>query len=389
LIPSVFTATYESRSNAAPQTTRAAAQPTAPLAGNPAAPSSAGFASASNTPKPVSLGSAAAQEPGFYIVPKSTTREQLEASLFTLRDPAVMGKFKLLNPNLRDVKAGLMIVLSDPSNYQCTREEALLMDVAAKTNQIIETLSPEEADFMVQHRDVIQTFLTYGSNAIGVGASIFKNNLDNVGNALRDIEALQTNTLQRDGHLRSPTFFVERQRLLAQLNSHMTALTRKGIGFPDHINLKKMLGISSQSLVHHWTHASPGGQIPGHATHLEGVAKASKYVQYGGWLGTAVGGGASALKVQDVCTAGNAQACKRVKFTEAGSFAGGIGGGALVGGLTAPLVGGLCVALTVPTAGVAPLVCSILVVGVGSYAGGEVGSVLGEMVGEQIYEVVK
>jgi hypothetical protein len=263
------------------------------------------------------------------------------------------------------------------------------MEVAAKTNQMLETLSPEEADFMVQHRDVIQTFLTYGSNAIGVGASIFKNNLDNVGNALRDIEALQTNTLQRDGHLRSPTFFVERQRLLAQLNSHMTALTRKGIGFPDHINLKKMLGISSQSLVHHWTHASPGGQIPGHATHLEGVAKASKYVQYGGWLGTAVGGGASALKVQDVCTAGNAQACKRVKFTEAGSFAGGIGGGALVGGLTAPLVGGLCVALTVPTAGVAPLACSILVVGVSSYAGGEFGGVLGEMVGEQIYEAVK
>ncbi|MEB2621569.1 PAAR domain-containing protein, partial [Pseudomonas sp. YuFO8] len=215
LIPSVFNATYESRSSAAPQTTGASPQPTTPFAGNPAAPRSAGFASASSTPKPVSLGSAATQEPGFYIVPKSTTREQLEGSLFTLRDPAVMGKFKLLNPNLRDVKAGSMIVLSDPSNYQCSREEALLMDVAAKTNQIIETLSPEEADFMVQHRDVIQAFLTYGSNAIGVGASIFKNNLDNVGNALRDIEALQQNTLQRDGHLRSPAFFAERQRLLA------------------------------------------------------------------------------------------------------------------------------------------------------------------------------
>jgi hypothetical protein len=165
------------------------------------------------------------------------------------------------------------------------------MDVAAKTNQILETLSPEEADFMVQHRDVIQTFLTLGSGAIGVGASIFKNNLDSVGNALRDIEALQQNTLQRDGHLRSPAFFAERQRLLAQLNSHMTVLTRKGIGFPNHFNLKKMLGISSQSLVHHWTNASPAGQIPGYATHLEGVARASKYVQYGGWLGTAVGGG--------------------------------------------------------------------------------------------------
>ncbi|CAN7715067.1 PAAR domain-containing protein [Pseudomonas umsongensis] len=389
LIPSVFTATYESRSSAAPQTTRAAAQPNTPLASNPA-PRSAGFASASSTPKPVPLGSAAAQEPGFYIVPKSTTREELEASLFTLRDPAVMGKFKLLNPNLRDVKAGSMIVLSDPNNYQCTREEALLMDVAAKTNQIIETLSPEEADFMVQHRDVIQTFLTYGSNATGIGASVFKNNLDNVGNALRDIEALQKNTLQRDGHLRSPAFFVERQRLLAQLNSHMTTLTRKGIGFPDHINLKKMLGISSQSLVHHWTNASPGGQIPGHASHLQGVAKASKYVKYGGWVGTAVGGGASAMKVQDVCTAGNAEACERVKFTEAGSFTGGVVGGAIAGAaLSTSAVGGLCVGLGIPSGGVGLLVCSIVVVGVGSFSSSALGGAVGEVMGERIFEATQ
>ncbi|MDI3391686.1 PAAR domain-containing protein [Pseudomonas sp. V98_8] len=389
LIPSVFTATYESRSSAAPQTTRAAAQPNTPLASNPA-PRSAGFAPASSTPKPVPLGSAAAQEPGFYIVPKSTTREELEASLFTLRDPAVMGKFKLLNPNLRDVKAGSMIVLSDPNNYQCTREEALLMDVAAKTNQIIETLSPEEADFMVQHRDVIQTFLTYGSNATGIGASVFKNNLDNVGNALRDIEALQKNTLQRDGHLRSPAFFVERQRLLAQLNSHMTTLTRKGIGFPDHINLKKMLGISSQSMVHHWTNASPGGQIPGHASHLQGVAKASKYVKYGGWVGTAVGGGASAMKVQDVCTAGNTEACERVKFTEAGSFTGGVVGGAIAGAaLSTSAVGGLCVGLGIPSGGVGLLVCSIVVVGVGSFSSSAIGGAVGEVMGERIFEATQ
>jgi hypothetical protein len=338
----------------------------------------------------VPLGSTAAQEPGFYIVPKSTTREQLEASLFTLRDPAVMGKFKLLNPNVGDIKAGSMIVLSDPSNYQCTREEALLMDVAAKTNQILETLSPEEADFMVQHRDVIQTFLTYGSNAIGIGASIFKNNLDNVGNALRDIEALQKNTLQRDGHLRSPTFFAERQRLLAQLNSHMTALTRKGIGFPDHINLKKMLGISSQSLVHHWTHASPGGQIPGHATHLEGVAKASKYVQYGGWLGTAIGGGASAMKVQDVCMAGNTEACERVRFTEAGSFAGGIIGGAVAGArLSVETTGRLCIALGTTNGGLGTGICTVVAVATGALVGGAVGSGIGEWIGDRIYEATR
>jgi hypothetical protein len=40
-----------------------------------------------------------------------------------------------------------------------------------------------------------------------------------------------------------------------------------------------------------------------------------------------------------MCTKGNAEACKRVKFTETGSFAGGIRGGALAGVLTVPLVG--------------------------------------------------
>jgi uncharacterized Zn-binding protein involved in type VI secretion len=386
LIPSVFTATYESNHSAAPQTTRAAPQPAAPLAGNPAAPRSAGFASASSTPKPVPLGSATAQEPGFYIVPKSTTREQLEASLFTLRDPAVMGKFKLLNPNLRDVKAGSMIVLSDPKNYQCTREEALLMDVAAKTNKIIETLSPEEADFMVQHRDVIQTFLTYGSNAIRVGASILKNNLDNVGDTLKKIEALHQHSFLRDGHLSSPTFLAERQKLLAQLDIHMTSLTRKGIGFPDHPNLNRALFLSPPSLVHRWTEAGGVGQMPGYATHLEGVARASKYLKYGGWVGTAIGGGASALKVQDVCMAGSAEACERIRFTEAGAFAGGIGGGVAAGAiLSAPVVGALCAALSVPTAGLGALACGIVVVGVGSYAGGVYGGKGGEIIGEVIY----
>ncbi|AWY42906.1 PAAR domain-containing protein [Pseudomonas putida] len=383
-----FNGSYESSRSAAPYAAQTARQPSARAMSNPE-PSPSSLATPRTNPTPTPF-TTSAQEPGFYVVPRSTTREQLEANLFTLRDPAVMGKFKLLNPNLGDVKAGSMIVLGDPNHHQCTRQEALLMEVAAKTNQIIETLSSEEADFMVRHRDEIQTFLALGSNAIGVGASIFKNNLDNVGNALRDIEALHQKTLERDGHLRSPTFFAERQLLLAQLNSHMTALTRKGIGFPDHINLKKALSISSQSLVHLWTNASPAGKIPGYATHLEGVAKATKYVQYGGWLGTAIGGGASALKVQDVCAAGNTEACERIRFTETGSFAGGIGGGAVAGSiLTASAVSSLCIGLGVPTAGIGMLACSILAVGGGSYAGSMLGEKGGEIIGEVVYENLK
>jgi hypothetical protein len=327
------------------------------------------------------------QEPGFYVVPKSTTAEQLKATLFATQNPSVMRKFEALNPGLGEVKAGTMIVLSDPHNLQCTHEEALLTEAAAKTNSALEVLSPQEADFMVRHRHEIETFLAEGSTAIGVGEAIFSSNLKNMQVLLKDIEALHVRTFNAHGHLRSPEFFAERKRLLNQLNTHLTALSRKGIGLPDHPNLKNALGISSRSLVHRWTKAGAAGQIPGYATHIEGVAKAAKVVKYGGWVGTAIGGGASYMKVQDVCAEGDAEACRKIKFTETGSFTGGVIGGTLAGGLLGSSAAGtVCVALGVPTLGTGTLVCGVVVVGVASLATSILTNWGGEYIGEIIYE---
>ena len=330
------------------------------------------------------------QEPGFYVVPKSTTGEQLKAALFPVQNPAVISKFEALNPNLGNLNAGSMIVLSDPNNLQCTREEGILMQAAARTNDALKELSPQEADFMVRHRDEIETFLARGATAIGIGEAIFSRHLGDVQKLMKDIEALHVRTFQATGGLRSAEFFAERKRLLTQLNTNLTALTRKSIGLPDHPNLKSALGISSRSLVHRWTAAGGAEQIPGYATHIEGVSKAAKYVKAGGWIGTAIGGGASYMKVQDVCTAGNAEACKRVKFTESGGFAGGLAGG--VGAsylLSGAAVGTICAGLSIGTLGAAGVVCGVLVIGAGSLSGGLVGGIAGEMAGEVIYEGLK
>ena len=330
------------------------------------------------------------QEPGFYIVPRSTTGEQLKAALFPVQNPDVISKFEALNPNLDNLNAGSMIVLSDPNNPHCTREEAILMQAAAKTNDALKELSPEEADFMVRHRGEIETFLARGATAIGIGEAMFSKHLDDVQRLMKDIEALHVRTFQSTGGLRSAEFFAERKRLLAQLNTNLTALTRKSIGLPDHPNLKSALGISSRSLVHRWTMAGGAEQIPGYATHIEGVSKAAKYVKAGGWIGTAIGGGAAYMKVQDVCTAGDAEACKKVKFTEVGGFSGGMIGGALAGMvLTSPVVASLCVGLTIPSGGLAGLACGIVVVGGGAFSAGYIGGELGEGLGEVIYENVK
>ncbi|WP_339416435.1 MULTISPECIES: hypothetical protein [unclassified Pseudomonas] len=214
--------------------------------------------------------------------------------------------------------------------------------------------------------------------------------LDDLKNVLQEIEALHQRAFLKDGHLRSPEFFSERKRLLAQLDTHLTSFVRKGTGLPDHPNLKSALGISSRSLVHRWTQAGTPGQIPGYATHIKGISRAAKAMKYGGWIGMVVGAGASALKVQNVCSAGNKEACEKVKYTETGSYIGTVAGGAAAGAfLTGSVVSALCVALGVPTVGAATLACGIVVVGAGSFAGGTVVGTASEKFGEVIYEKTK
>lgn len=330
-------------------------------------------------------------EPGFYIVQEVMPRSALEAALFDKADGAALEKFKRLNPHVTGyAKPGQLIVLSDPNNLQCTREEALLTEAAQKVDAALKPMTDEEASFMVRHRSEIESVLSEGSTSVGVGTAIFAKNLGDVQTSLKDIETLHQKSFLRDGNLRSPEFFAERARLFAKLDKQLNFLTKKGIGFPDHPSLKSALGISSKSLVHHWSLAGAPGQIPGYATHAEGVAKAAKFVKYGGWIGTAVGGGASYMKVQDVCTAGNAAACRKIKFTEGGNFIGGVAGGAMTGAaLTGATVSTICIGLGIPTGGAATLLCGVIIVGAGSYAGGKLLGAGGETLGEAIYEVTK
>ncbi|WDG51473.1 PAAR domain-containing protein [Pseudomonas chlororaphis] len=327
-------------------------------------------------------------EPGFHIVQTPITRAALETVLFGQADKAVLEKFRRLNPQLsNDAKPGQLVVLSHPDNYQCTREEALLMEAAEKVSAALASLSDEEAAFMLKHREQVESILSYGSTALGVSTAAVGNHMDSLKRTLLDIEALHQKFFLRDGHLRSVEFFSERKKLFVQLDANLTTVTKMSIAFPDHPKLKSALNISSRSLVHRWTQAGAVGQIPGYATQIEGVATASKVIKWGGWLGTALGGGASYVKVQDVCSAGNKQACEKVRFTEAGSFTGGVAGGMFAGmALGTAATGTVCVAIGVPTGGIGSMVCGLIVVGGGSYAAGKLGEAGGESIGEFIYE---
>ena len=317
-------------------------------------------------------------------------RDELEKTLFESPSAIVLERFRSLNPHLTQyARPGQMLVLSDPLNSQCTREEALLMEAAQEVNNALTPMSDEEAAFMVEHHEVVQGFLAEGSMAVGMGASMVSKHLSDIEKILTDIEKLHVKTFQQHGKLQGAKFFAERKLLLSQLDNGLGPLVLKGVGIPDHPKLKSAMGISSRSLVHHWKKSGVSGGIPGYATHIQGVARASQYMKVGGFVGIGLGASASALKVKETCQVGTAAECKKVKLTEGGSFLGSVGGGAggaYFGTLAATPV---CIAIGVGTFGVGGLICGVVVVGAGAVIGGNAGARIGDKLGEVVYEGVK
>ncbi|QHF43662.1 hypothetical protein PspS35_07525 [Pseudomonas sp. S35] len=390
LIPSVYTATYSNQSSPSQSTRRTAEPAPSPVNNRSAAPQQSADVPSRNVSPPAFKGPAG-EEPGFYIVPTSMTREALEKTLFPTPDPAVMRKFQALNPRTANVKAGSMIVLGDPENTACTYQESQLMQAAQQIDASLDSLTPDEADFLQRHGAEIAGFIGHTSTWLGVSAVVMETHLANLRDTLRAIERLHQESYRQHGHLKSPQFFAERQRLLAQLDAHLLNSTRlRGhTTLGDHPKLKTALGISSRSLVHHWDKAGAPGQIPGYSAHVEAVSRATKYMKMGGYLAIGIGGVSSVLAIQQVCGSDSETACEKIKFTEAGKF----GMSTLVGGFSglagAAASGPICLGIGVATAGIGGVVCVAAVVGVSTWAGTTIGGEAGEVIGEKIYQATQ
>ncbi|MDA8482642.1 hypothetical protein NNO07_06135 [Pseudomonas resinovorans] len=327
--------------------------------------------------------------PGFYIVPRSMSGEQILAELALTGSTAHL-RLKELNPTFaQGFKAGELFVLGDSEGgMMCTREEAALMLAAEQARTALEPLSASEADFMVRHQGEIAGMLGTASLSMGIAHDTYGVGLKQIDVTLRDIELLHQREFARHGHLRSPEFFATRQQLYRQLDIQLKAtFLNKPLGLGSYDNLRRDLGISTRSLVHHWSKAGVPGQIPGYATHLAEVAKVAKYLKYGGFVGIAVGGAASSLKVQEVCRAGDTEACEKIRFTEAGSFTVGLAGGIAFGAIANSFAAApICAVIGVGSAGVGGLACALVVAGGASYLGSTLGAKGGELAGEKIYE---
>lgn len=329
-------------------------------------------------------------EPGFYVVPKSMSRQALEATLFPQPDPGVMYKFRALNPGLGELKAGQMIVLGDPRNRSCTYQEAQMMQAAREVKATLDEHTPEEAEFLYRHGVEIASFTGQVSTWLGVTTVISEKHLSNLRETLQDMERLHQDTFRQHGKLKTPHFFAERKRLLTKLDAHLlnSPSLRGKTTFGDHPKLKTALGISSKSLVHQWHKAGAPGEIPGYAAHVKAISRAAKYMQTGGYLAIGVGFVSSVVAIHQVCEGDTGEACKKVRFTETGKWAGATGLGYAGGVVGKYAAGSVCIALGVST-GIGGVVCTVAVVGTAAWVGTKLGEESGEFIGDTLYEVTR
>lgn len=326
-------------------------------------------------------------DPGFYIVQRSMSFEQVLAHLS--EQPASLPRSILqrLNPTYaQGFKAGEMFVLGDPRNgHACTRQELQAMSAAEIARQALADLTNEEADFMMRHQAEIGGLLSDVSLSIGVAQAMMAKSRDDLNNTLRQVEILHQQQFSKYGHLRSPEFFATRKELFKRMDTQLRmSFLNKRMELGSHDTLRRDLGISSKSLVHHWNKAGGPGQIPGYATHLEKIGRMTKYLKAGGQVGIVIGAGSAYFRIREACQAGETEACRQIKFTEAGSFAGGLAGGYL-GGVAGQAV---AVAACIGT-GPAAIVCGVAVVGAGALLGSMGGASGGEVLGEVVFEALE
>jgi hypothetical protein len=329
-------------------------------------------------------------EPGFYVLPRSMSFPQVLMELAQHDSTLPISRLQRLNPTFEQgFKAGEIFVIGDPDNaHACTREEGQLMAAAEHARRALAVLDFAESDFMMQYQAEIAGLLSNASQSMGVGKDMLDQGLKQVSMTLQQIEQLHQREFLRHGHLNSREFFASRRQLLQQLDGQLkAAFLNKQLNLGNYERLKKSLNISTKSLVHHWSKAGGPGQIPGYATHLNKVAKLSKYLKQGGHAAIALGAASSYLNVREVCQTGSSEECRKVSFVETGAFSIGVGGGVAGSTLASLAAGTLCAGFTVGTAGVAAPLCGILVVGAGGFAGGKAGELIGKGAGEYIHEV--
>jgi hypothetical protein len=293
-----------------------------------------------------------------------------------------MSKFDVLNTHVINtvVLPGELIIVGDNSTPSCTAEEAFYMKKASEIHAALVANGMQGDGFLVENHELITRALGYSSIGVGSAGGAWSRHLDGIKQTLEEIEVTHRY------HIRSGTaqarndFLMKRELLFKQLDDQLNGFAKYGSGLRNQGSIRNMIEMSKQSYLH-------SGVIAGYAETINDVARASRLMKSGTYLGIGLNVAASGTSIYAACTTGRETQCRKAKYVEGGKLSGGLTLGALggnVGSIAATL--GCAVALGFVTGGAGMLGCAVLGGGLGAWAGGEVGGSAGEWAGEVVYE---
>ncbi|WP_320726295.1 PAAR domain-containing protein [Enterobacter sp. 118C5] len=325
---------------------------------------------------------------GFAVLPYGGTTEAWQRLLFTGNPPAGAKElFATLNCPHERYKAGSIMLLVAPEK-QDDEQIAHMQAAKQRIDTALEPLTHEEANFLHKHYATIANFSNIADKGIGIAADPVGKYFENIEKILKEIQETYKNTYMTRGALIGEQFYVRRAQLFTELDRVLkVGFLNKTMKFGEYTKIKNALGLSTSSITHNWNETGIN-DIEGYATHIERAAKYTKAMRYAGYVGIAFSSVHSINAINEACSIGREAECTKKKYTEIGSFSGGLAGG-LAGGVIGMGICSLVLGTaTMAAGGTGALACGVILGTSAGYVGGELSSSGGEAVGEFIYNSV-
>ncbi len=321
-------------------------------------------------------------QPFSFVNERMQTYQAIKASLPLGRRLAE--KFDVLNAHIRNnvVVAGELVIIGDDSTAACTAEEAELMRLAAITHQTLVDNDAGGDDFIVANHEFLTRLISTTSIGVDMALDGWEKHLENVKKTLESIDVLHKQYLASGTVIERNLFYTKRRQLFDQLDKLLKGFLKFGTGLRNTGSIKQMLGISTKSYLH-------TGEIRNYAEKLDGVARASKLIKMGAYVGIVLDTASTAIDIKTACSTGREEECTKAKYVEGAKLAGSLGGAALGGAAALFVSNAVCVTVLGLTTGPGALACGVITGAVLGWAGGEIGSGVGEISGEQLYRTVE
>ncbi|MBF7995444.1 PAAR domain-containing protein [Rahnella laticis] len=329
-------------------------------------------------------------EPGFCIVDLPATVEDFGNYLFYNPVAGARELYDSLNGS-GYIKPASILLLVDPLK-QTPEQVETLKKAKARIDKALAPLTNEEANFFHKHKDAIEAFTGYGSNIIGTVSEVGGKYFEEIEKVLKDIHKTYENAFITRGALIGEQFYVARTMQFKKLNLLLNNFMKYKLGMRQYDDIRKALGLSSRSIMHHWSQTGVSG-IEGYATYIEKSAKLVKAMKKLGYIGIGFDFAGTTNSIYEACSVGRESECKRTSFTEIGKLTGNEVGSFAGGVMAAELSGSFCMLglgmLTSEIGGVGALLCTAVGVTGGIVGGDYIGSMtedLGGVAGKEIYE---